>query len=100
MKDIGHFSLVRVNDNIVELTRQNMFGEEASRCFNAKWNEFVPNFQKWMRDEMLIQDAFPDFSADDREFIVTGITPDEDGFAYLDNVVIDGDYTVIETNAE
>ena len=33
--------------------------------------------------------------ADDREFIVTGITPDE-----LDNTVIDGDYTVIETNAE
>ncbi len=76
MKDIGHFSLVRVNDNIVELTRQNMFGEEASRCFEAKWNEFVPNFQKWMRDEMLIQDAFPDFSADDREFIVSGLTPD------------------------
>ena len=33
--------------------------------------------------------------ADDREFIVSGITPDE-----LDNTVIDGDYTVIETNAE
>ena len=31
--------------------------------------------------------------ADDREFIVSGITPDE-----LDNAVIDGDYTVIETD--
>ena len=25
----------------------------------------------------LIQDAFPNLSADDREFIMTGITPDE-----------------------
>jgi len=33
--------------------------------------------------------------ADDREFIVTGITPDE-----LDNAVLDADYTVIETDKE
>ena len=33
--------------------------------------------------------------ADDREFIVSGITPDE-----LDNAVIDGEYTVIETDKE
>ena len=39
--------------------------------------------------------VWPHLPADDREFIVSGITPDE-----LDNAVIDGDYTVIETNAE
>ena len=44
--------------------------------------------------------VWPHLPADDREFIVSGITPDEEGFAYLDNVVIDGDYTVIETGKE
>jgi hypothetical protein len=28
-------------------------------------------------DGVLIQDAFPDLSDDDREFIMTGITPEE-----------------------
>jgi hypothetical protein len=31
---------------------------------------------KWMNG-MLIQNAMPDLSADDREFIMTGITPEE-----------------------
>ena len=39
--------------------------------------------------------VWPHLPADDREFIVSGITPDE-----LDNAVIDGDYTVIETGKE
>lgn len=33
----------------------------------------------WQRNRgtVLIQDAFPDLSPDDREFILTGITPEE-----------------------
>jgi hypothetical protein len=32
---------------------------------------------KAWRTNMLAQDAFPQLSEDDREFIMTGITPDE-----------------------
>lgn len=32
---------------------------------------------KWQKSGMLIQHAMPDLSADDREFIKTGITPKE-----------------------
>ena len=31
---------------------------------------------KWQAGE-LIQNAFPDLNADDREFLITGITPEE-----------------------
>jgi hypothetical protein len=35
----------------------------------------------------LIQDAFPDLSPDDREFLMTGITPEEwDSLDYDDDV--------------
>lgn len=33
-------------------------------------------YQKWCNGE-LIQNAMPNISADEREFIMTGITPDE-----------------------
>ena len=33
-------------------------------------------YDAWLGGK-LVQDAFPNLSADDREFIMTGITPDE-----------------------
>ena len=33
--------------------------------------------QSWLSGNYLIQRAFPNLSADDREFILTGITPEE-----------------------
>ena len=40
------------------------------------FNEFVHSFYHWNAG-LLIQDAFPTLSADEREFIKTGITPEE-----------------------
>ena len=31
----------------------------------------------WMQGQKLIQDVMPDLSADEREFLMTGITPEE-----------------------
>jgi hypothetical protein len=39
-------------------------------------SEFNRCFQKWLDGE-LIQNAFPMLNADQREFIMTGITPKE-----------------------
>lgn len=49
--------------------------------FSGKVNEMdLPitweQVQKWENGE-LIQNAFPNLSADEREFLLTGITPDE-----------------------
>ena len=38
------------------------------------------------RDGMLIQDAMPNLSADEREFLITGITPDEWDAEFKPNV--------------
>lgn len=34
-------------------------------------------FMAWRRGEYLIQDAFPDLSAEEREFLMSGATPEE-----------------------
>ena len=39
--------------------------------------EFDRRYAAWNRKDCLIEDAFPDLSPETREFIMTGITPDE-----------------------
>lgn len=39
-------------------------------------SEFIKCFEAW-NDGKSIQDAFPSFNADQREFIMTGCTPSE-----------------------
>lgn len=42
---------------------------------NEAW--FKEKLERYREGTVLIQDVFPWFSADDREFIKTGITPEE-----------------------
>jgi len=37
----------------------------------------IEQLRSWRQDGILIQDAMPNLSADEREFIKTGITPEE-----------------------
>lgn len=37
----------------------------------------IKQLNMWLRREASIQDAMPNLSPDDREFLMTGITPDE-----------------------
>lgn len=37
----------------------------------------IEQYNRWNNTRALIQDVFPHLSADDREFILSGITPDE-----------------------
>lgn len=43
------------------------------------WDMDVTNeqFEQWANKGVMVQDAFPHLSADEREFLMTGITPDE-----------------------
>ena len=49
--------------------------------FSGEWNTMdIPVTQSQIDDwesGTLIQDAMPNVSADDREFLMTGVTPDE-----------------------
>jgi hypothetical protein len=44
--------------------------------FPLSEEEFTSSFNAW-KSGMLIQEAFPTLNAEQREFLMTGITPDE-----------------------
>lgn len=55
------------------ITKTSMFtGKSHDRCINVTDEQLAA----W-RGGMLIQDAIPHLSADDREFLMTGVTPKE-----------------------
>lgn len=48
-------------------------GKESTRVLNLDYNDYIA----WKFEGALIQDALPYLSAEDREFLMTGITPEE-----------------------
>ena len=64
---------------VTKLTKKSMLtGNISSRMIAASSQDI----QNWLHQNAtgcapLIQEAFPDLSADDREFILTGTTPEE-----------------------
>ena len=58
-------------ENISQLT-----GKLTSMLIGIDLPDFVHDFEVWQSGE-LIQNAFPELSADAREFIKTGISPEE-----------------------
>lgn len=51
--------------------------EEAKNFASMTYKEIIPGMGKWTVPGLLIQDAFPNLNADQREFLMTGITPAE-----------------------
>jgi hypothetical protein len=58
-------------ENISQLT-----GKLTSMLLGIDLPDFIHDFEAW-QSGALIQDAFPELSADAREFIKTGISPTE-----------------------
>jgi hypothetical protein len=44
--------------------------------FPISYKDFMSKYEAW-QNGVLIQHAFPELSANEREFIMTGITPDQ-----------------------
>lgn len=58
------------------LVRGNAFDDtDNSMTFDMSYFEFRLAFGEWQAGEM-IQNAFPNLNADEREFIKTGMTPE------------------------
>lgn len=60
---------------LIQKTSQ-LSGKLTEILVGIDFNEFVHSFYHWNAG-LLIQDAFPTLNADEREFIKTGITPEE-----------------------
>jgi len=55
--------------------KQDIFGNINTMTLNIDEELFEKQLALW-QDGMLIQDAFPMLSVDEREFIMTGLTPE------------------------
>lgn len=61
------------------ITRTNIFGDISTMEINISPEEyamFLLDREKPRRDQTMVQDMFPDLSTDEREFLITGITPE------------------------
>lgn len=63
--------------------RSGMSGATNTRTIPLAFNALQAGLRAREAGAM-IQDAFPDLSADDREFLMTGITPEEWDTAFAD----------------
>lgn len=62
----------------MEITIESDFSRKRhTRILPISHKDFCNGMWAWNRDGKYIQDAFPTLSADDREFLMTGITPEE-----------------------
>ena len=79
MKDIGEFSIDnRGAGKGVTFTRGRITSgnyEQSSMILDIEYTEFVLGLQQWFRGA-LIQDVFPKATPEEREFIVSGLTPE------------------------
>lgn len=65
--------LVELSDNQTKVIRRSPFsGLLAEKDYDISFDKFLSYYNG---NGGLIQQAFPELSADDREFIMTGITP-------------------------
>lgn len=65
------------NETSILLENTSIFSNKTSQMWlNIRHNQFMVGYQLWAAGE-LIQNAFPMLSADEREFIMTGCTPEE-----------------------
>lgn len=61
---------------IIYLNRSILSGKDGSMEFPLSEQEFEASYNAW-KSGMLIQEAFPTLNAEQREFLMTGITPEE-----------------------
>ena len=63
-----------IDYNMVRVTKTSMLtGNQSSMLLPLRQGEI----EHWLNSGTLVQDAFPHLSADVREFLMSGITPDE-----------------------
>lgn len=53
-----------------------------SMHLDIPFTDFVDGLANWVSHRMLIQNALPGLNADEREFLMTGMTPEEWGATF------------------
>lgn len=67
----------RISDTETSVTMTHfMSGENVTRVLPTEHDHFLRQFQQWKRGQ-LIQNAFSELDASDREFLMTGMSDEE-----------------------
>ena len=65
-----------IADSYCKITLTDLFGKRKSMIFIFSAMELRHSYYNW-KSGQLIQDAFPYLNSNEREFIMTGLNPDE-----------------------
>lgn len=68
--------IVAINDTTCQMQLTNMMGESKAMVFNAHAADVQAGFADYS-EGALIQNAFPMLTMEEREFIMTGMTPEQ-----------------------
>ena len=78
MQNTRILGVVQTGEYVSEITLERFFdGEILTREMPMSPNSFFEGLEDWLGEGKMIQNAFPGLSANDREFLMTGITPEE-----------------------
>lgn len=70
------FARATADDKTVILTNS-VFGERTM-TINMEHRDFVDRWNRYsMSPRVMIQDAFPDLNASEREFLISGVSPED-----------------------
>lgn len=70
---MAHILRATKQENGILVTVRGFNGEPKERFINCT----VKEYEEWLISGKYIQDAMPNTSADDREFLISGTTPEE-----------------------
>lgn len=70
----ANFQLEELDDELVRVTRTSIFTRQRN-SMDLPIDE--PMFRVWCAGQGLVQDVFPQLNADQREFLMSGATPEE-----------------------
>lgn len=68
------FELIELNP---QETVVSLHGTQKSICVRCNIMDLSNRWYRWQLQGKFIQDAFDNLSSDEREFLITGITPEE-----------------------
>lgn len=69
--------IISISENQTKIIAINVFGRTIERTLKISKEEFLEGYGLYQKGE-LIQNAFPNLSGDDREFLLTGIVENWD----------------------
>jgi hypothetical protein len=74
-----HYTITQDGDGNVIVTRPSILGKVATHTIQSRYDAF--EIGRWLynrtrRRAPLVQTAFPEMEVEDREFLISGVTPD------------------------